>query len=142
MERIWRSEGLKVPAKQPKKGRLWLNEGSCIRPRPERRDHVWACDFVEDQTHDGRKVWMLDIVDGPTRECLSPPRMSSCSSLQHSARQALSIATHDRVEVHPIEDRRPAPPFSLALAMDDIFAERWTMATPDPNVHRRTRSSP
>ena len=71
MERIWRSEGLKVPARQPKKGRLWLNDGSCVRPRPERRDHVWAYDFVEDQTHDGRKVWMLDIVDGPTRECLA-----------------------------------------------------------------------
>ena len=59
VERIWRSEGLKVPARQPKKGRLWLNEGSCIRLRPEHRDHVWAYDFVEDRTHDGRKLRML-----------------------------------------------------------------------------------
>jgi len=31
VERIWRGEGLKVPKKQPKRGRLWLNDGSCIR---------------------------------------------------------------------------------------------------------------
>jgi len=38
--RIWRREGLKVPKKQPKRGRLWLNDGSCIRLRPERPNHV------------------------------------------------------------------------------------------------------
>jgi putative transposase len=53
--RIWRREGLKVPAKQPKRGRLWLNDGSCIRLRPEYPNHVWSYDFVEDRTHDGRK---------------------------------------------------------------------------------------
>lgn len=42
VERIWRREGLKVPARQPKRGRLWLNDGSTIRLRPERRNHVWA----------------------------------------------------------------------------------------------------
>ena len=52
VERIWRREGLKVPAKQPKKGRLWLNDGSCIRLRPERPNHVWSYDFVESRTHD------------------------------------------------------------------------------------------
>ncbi len=71
VERIWRSEGLKVPARQPKKGRLWLNDGSCVRLRPEHRDHVWAYDFVEDRTSDGRKVRMLDVVDEFTRECLA-----------------------------------------------------------------------
>ena len=69
--RIWRSEGLKVPARQPKKGRLWLNDGSCVRLRPKHRDHVWAYDFVEDRTHDGRKIRMLNIVDKFTRECLA-----------------------------------------------------------------------
>jgi len=39
-------EGLKVPQKQPKRGRLWLNDGSCIRLRPEHQDHVWSYDFV------------------------------------------------------------------------------------------------
>jgi putative transposase len=69
--RIWRREGLKVPSRQPKKGRLWLNDGSCIRLRPERPNHVWSCDFVEDRTHDGRKFRMLDLIDGYTRECLA-----------------------------------------------------------------------
>jgi transposase InsO family protein len=69
--RIWRREGLKVPAKQPKRKRLWLNDGSCVRLRPEHRNHVWSYDFVEDRTHDGRKFRMLNIIDEFTRECLA-----------------------------------------------------------------------
>lgn len=60
VERIWRREGLKVPYKQPKRGRLWLNESSCIRLRPEYPNHVWSYDFVEDRTHNGRKLRMLN----------------------------------------------------------------------------------
>lgn len=71
VERIWRREGLKVPAKQPKRGRLWLNDGSCIRLRPEYPNHVWSYDFVEDRTHNGRKFRMLNIIDEFTRECLA-----------------------------------------------------------------------
>ena len=71
VERIWRREGLKVPQKQPKRGRLWLNDGSCIRLRPEHPDHVWSYDFVEGRTHDGRKFRMLNIIDEFTRECLA-----------------------------------------------------------------------
>ena len=71
VERIWRREGLKVPAKQPKRGRLWLADGSCIRLRAERRDHVWSYDFVEDRTHEGRKYRMLNVVDEFTHECLA-----------------------------------------------------------------------
>ena len=71
VERIWREEGLKVPKKQPKRGRLWLTDGSCIRKRPEYRDHVWSYDFVADRTQDGRPLRMLVIVDEFTRECLS-----------------------------------------------------------------------
>ena len=71
VERIWRREGLKVPRKQPKRGRLWLNEGSCVRLRPERKDHVWAYDFVQTRTTDGRPVRMLVVVDEYTRECLA-----------------------------------------------------------------------
>src|ERR1700704_5718090 len=70
IERIWRREGLKVPQKQPKRGRLWLNDGSCIRLRPEYPNHVWSYDFVEDRTHDGRKYRMLNVIDEFTRECL------------------------------------------------------------------------
>jgi transposase InsO family protein len=71
VQRIWRQEGLKVPQKQPKRGRLWLNDGSCVRLRPEHRDHVWAYDFVMARTHDGRAFRMLVIVDEFTRECLA-----------------------------------------------------------------------
>ena len=71
VERIWRREGLKVPARQPKRERLWLNDGSCVRLRPERANHVWAYDFVEDRTRDGRKLRLLNVVDEFTRECLA-----------------------------------------------------------------------
>lgn len=71
VERIWKAEGLKVPKKQPKRGRLWFNDGSCIRLRPERKDHVWAYDFVTAHTHDGRPFRMLTLVDEYTRECLA-----------------------------------------------------------------------
>ncbi len=69
-----------MPARQPKRGRLWLNDGSCVRLRPERPNHVWSYDFVEDRTHDGRKFRMpgdkrlrvcADVIDGFTRECLA-----------------------------------------------------------------------
>ena len=66
-----RSEGLKVPQKQAKKGRLWLNDGSCVRLRPERPNHVWSYDFVEDRTHEGRKYRMLNVLDEFTLECLA-----------------------------------------------------------------------
>jgi putative transposase len=71
VERIWRREGLKVPAKQPKRGRLWLADGSCVRLRAERPNHVWSYDFVEDRTHDGRKYRMLNVIDEFTHECLA-----------------------------------------------------------------------
>jgi putative transposase len=71
VERIWRREGLKVPKKQPKRGRLWLNDGSCIRLRPEHRDHVWGYDFMVDRTNDGRAFRILNIIDEFTRECLA-----------------------------------------------------------------------
>jgi len=71
VERIWRREGLKVPQKQPKRERLWFNDGSCIRKRPEYRNHVWAYDFVMDRTHNGKRFRMLTIIDEYTRECLA-----------------------------------------------------------------------
>jgi len=71
IERLWRREGLKVPKRQPKRGRLWLGDGSCIRLRSDHRNHVWAYDFVADRTRDGRPLKMLTIVDEYTRECLA-----------------------------------------------------------------------
>ncbi len=67
---IWKQEGLKVPSKQPKRGRLWLADGSCIRKRPEYKNHVWSYDFVSDQTDDGRKFKILNVIDEHSRECL------------------------------------------------------------------------
>lgn len=71
VERIWRREGLKVPQKQPKRSRLWLADGSCVRLRPEYRNHVWSYDFVEDRTHEGRKYRMLNVVDEFAHEAIA-----------------------------------------------------------------------
>ena len=71
VERIWRQEGLKVPQKQPKRKRLWFNDGSCIRLKPMYKNHVWSYDFVFDRTSDGRVIKMLNVLDEYSRECLT-----------------------------------------------------------------------
>lgn len=71
IERIWRREGLKVPARQPKRRRLWLKDGSCVRLRPRYKNHVWSYDFMMDRTHNGRPIRMLNVIDEFSRECLS-----------------------------------------------------------------------
>jgi len=71
VERIWRKEDLKVPKKQPKRGRLWLNDGSCIRLMPEYKDHVWSYDLMMARTAEGRAFRILTIIDEYTRECLA-----------------------------------------------------------------------
>jgi transposase InsO family protein len=71
VERIWRKEGLKVPSKQPKRKRLWLNDGSCVRLRPEHKNHVWSYDFVQARTEEGKAFRVLNIIDEHTRECLA-----------------------------------------------------------------------
>ena len=71
VERLWRREELKVPMKQPKKGRLWMNDGSCVRLRPEYCNHVWSYDFVHHRTDDGRAFRTINILDEHSRECLA-----------------------------------------------------------------------
>jgi len=71
IERLWRREGLKVPQKQPKRKRLWLNDGSCVRLRPRYKNHVWSYDFVHDRTYNGKAIRMLTVIDEHTRECLA-----------------------------------------------------------------------
>ena len=71
VERIWRAEGLKVPRKQPKRRRLWLNDGSCIRLRAQYPNHVWSYDFLLHHTHNGRKFRILAVIDEYTRQCLA-----------------------------------------------------------------------
>ena len=89
VERIWKREGLKVPKKQPKRGRLWLNDGSCIRLRPERPNHMWSYDFVQDRTEDGKVFRMLTVIDEFTRQCLAvevEPKLNSDDVLHCLAR--------------------------------------------------------
>lgn len=71
VERIWREEGLKVPKRQKKRSRLYLNDGSCIRLRPCWPNHVWSYDFVADRLSNGRKIRMLTVLDEFTRKCLA-----------------------------------------------------------------------
>ena len=71
VERLWRREGLKVPQRQPKRKRLWLNDGSCVRLRPRYTNHVWSYDFMADRTRDGRALKLLTIIDEYSRECLA-----------------------------------------------------------------------
>ena len=71
VERIWREQGLKVPHKQPKRRRLWLKDGSCIRLKPCWPNHVWSYDFVADRTFDGRPLKILTVLEEYTRECLA-----------------------------------------------------------------------
>jgi transposase InsO family protein len=70
VERIWRQEGLKLPQKQPKRGRLWLNDGSIVRLKPEFPKHVWSYDFMHDRTHNGVPFRILNVIDEYSRECL------------------------------------------------------------------------
>jgi transposase InsO family protein len=80
VERIWKLEGLKVPSKQPKRGRLWLSDGSCMRLRPQHRNHVWSWDFVMDRTDDGRPIKILTLIDEYTKEALAVyPARRICS---------------------------------------------------------------
>ncbi|GJE53407.1 hypothetical protein GOFOIKOB_6486 [Methylobacterium tardum] len=88
VERIW-LRGLKVPTRRPNKVRLCNGDGSCIRLRPERRDHVWAYDFVEARTHDGRKFRMLDVDDEFTRKCLAI-RVARSSARRQSMHPCIS----------------------------------------------------
>jgi len=71
VERIWRREGLKVPQKQPKRGRLWLTDGSIVRLKPQFEKHVWSYDFMHDRTHNGVPFRILNVMDEYTRECLA-----------------------------------------------------------------------
>ncbi len=106
VERIWRQEGLKVPRKQPKRGRLWMNDGSCVRLRPQHKDHVWAYDFVTARTHDGRPFRMLTLVDEYTRECLAIDVARRLKSDDVLERLAWLFATRD-VPKHVRSDNGP-----------------------------------
>lgn len=71
VERIWREKGLKVPKKQKKRKRLYMNDGSCIRLKPLYPNHVWSYDFVADRLSNGKKIRLLTIIDEYSRKCLT-----------------------------------------------------------------------
>jgi transposase InsO family protein len=100
VERIWLKEGLKVPRKQPKRRRLWLNDGSCIRLRPEHKNHVWSYDFVADRTTNGRPLRMLTILDEYNRECLAIKvgrKLTSYNVIEQLADLMVSRGTPDYI---------------------------------------------
>ena len=82
VERIWRDQGLKVAKRQKKRRRLWLKDGSCIRLRPQHKDHVWSYDILEDKTYNGRKFRILNIIDEYSRECLLSFASRSITSIE------------------------------------------------------------
>jgi len=106
VERIWRKEGLKVPKKQPKRGRLWLNDGSCIRLRPEHKNHVWSYDFMTERTHDGRAFRILNILDEYTRECLDITVERSITT--HSGHRTAGTPLHHERDTGPYTFRQRA----------------------------------
>lgn len=106
VQRIWREEGLKVPQKQPKRGGLWLNDGSVIRLKPLFPKHVWSYDFMEDRTHNGVKFRILNVSDEFTRECLAVKVARSLTS--HNVVAVLTDLFIERgVPVHIRSDNGP-----------------------------------
>ena len=134
VERIWRREGLKVPMRQKPRGRLWLTDGSCVRLRPQRVNHVWSYDFVSTRTHDGRTVRLLTLIDEHTRECLAlrvARRLGSLDVLDTVADVMLrrGIPTHLRSDNGlPQKSRRQS--FSdLTTGSVDFAARRQAVST-------------
>jgi hypothetical protein len=121
VERIWRCEGLKVPAKQPKRGRLWLDDGSCVRLRPQRPNHVWSYDFVADRTHDGKAFRMLCIIDEFTRESLAQQRVG----VRKERSRPLVVA----LETWLREQRGRVSKNSYAGKAIDYSLKRWAALT-------------
>jgi putative transposase len=109
VQRIWRREGLKVPAKQRPRGRLWLEDGSCVRLRPERANHVWSYDFVSAMTHDGRTLRILTLIDEYTRECLALRVARPLNSLEVLSKGMSSEKYFSLSRKPEVFSRHPAP---------------------------------
>src|ERR1039458_8168044 len=132
VQRIWRREGLKVPQKQRPRGRLWLGDGSCVRLRPERANHVWSYDFVKAMTHDGRALRILVVVDEYTRECLAlrvARRLGSLQVIETLADVMLvrGIPEHIRSDNGPkfIAEEFLNGEIFYSLKEAQILTERW-----------------
>ena len=128
VERLWRREGLKVPQKQPQRGRLWLTDGSCSRRRPAYRHHVWAYDFLTARTHDGRPLKILTVLEKYSRECLAIVVAQRLRSLEVLETLAELFVTYG-VSVHLRSDNGPEFTATLirqwlsALHVETLFIE-------------------
>ena len=128
VERLWRREGLKVPQKQPQRGRLWLTDGSCSRRRPAYRHHVWAYDFLTARTHDGRPLKILTVLEKYSRECLAIVVAQRLRSLEVLETLAELFVTYG-VSVHLRSDNGPEFAATLirqwlaALHVETLFIE-------------------
>jgi transposase InsO family protein len=128
VERLWRREGLKVPQKQPKRGRLWLTDGSCIRRRPASSHHVWAYDFVTARTHDGRPLKILTVIEEYTRECLAlvvARRLRSTEVLETLAELFVTygVPAHIRSDNGPEFTATVMRQWLAALDVETLFIE-------------------
>jgi len=94
VQRLWREEGLKVPQKQPKRGRLWLDNGSIVRSKPLFPNHFWSYDFVQDRTQIGVKFRITNAMDEFTRECLAVK--VTISLMSHHVIEVLTAVFIDR----------------------------------------------
>ncbi|CAA2137644.1 hypothetical protein MBLL_00758 (plasmid) [Methylobacterium bullatum] len=115
--RIWGREGLKVPARRPKRARLWLNDSSYLRLRQKRPEHVWSYDFVEHRTHNGRKYRMSNVIHEFTRECLAPRRISIISTASLLARAG---AISDQRDTTGVQFEPVAKTAAFCSPMDGI----------------------
>ena len=128
VERLWRLEGLKVPKRQPKRRRLWLNDGSCVRLRPGHRDHVWSYDFVLARTHDGRPVRMLTVIDEYSRECSN----SLIRTFEHQKTKPAGAVIRRRARCGLRLDRVCAPRARLLNVAGKHCYNRPYVAKPEP----------
>jgi len=70
LRRLWREEGLRrPPPRRNKRRRPGTTEGTLLRA--EHPNHVWALDFQFDETADGHRLKLLNVVDEHTREALA-----------------------------------------------------------------------
>jgi transposase InsO family protein len=69
IRRLWREEGLRRPTNVRKRRRL--HPDTTQRLRAEHPNHVWALDFQFDETADGRRLKLLNVVDEHTRQALA-----------------------------------------------------------------------
>jgi len=104
VERIWRKEGLKVSQKQSKRGRLWLNDRSCIRLRPKCKDHVWSYDLIIDRTANGKAFKRLNVIDEYGRECLpcwQPALEEAKVLIEQWRRESNQVRPHSAMRYRP-----------------------------------------